>query len=281
MIRRQIIMKDFINDHASSRVTKRLRLLSLILAALMIPALLLQTASYEACAASDPGLNAKVLHMHTGDSFRLRTKGAKAVKWKTSDAEIASVSKGRVKARKPGTATITAVSGKKKYRCSVTVAGSSKRALIVYFAATGKTKKTAEKLRKAVGADMVRLVPVNGYTKNDLKYSRNSRAGREQSKNAFVATATAVTDISKYDTIYLGYPIWWEKEPGVIRSFLRNNSLRGKTVIPFCTSDGDGISGSMKNIRRLAKGAEVKNGKDITGSTVGEMRQWAESLQAQ
>ena len=264
-------------DPAVSRKPKALRLLSLILAVSMIPVLLLPMGTDEAYAASSPYLNVKVLHMQAGDAYRLKLKGAKNVKWKTSNKKVVAVSKGKVKALKPGTATVTAIKGKKKYKCKVTVASGNKKTLIIYFSATGTTKKAAEKLKKAANADIVRIVPRTKYLKKDLNYNKNCRANSEQNRNKYVAIATAITDIKKYDTIYLGYPIWWGKEPGVIRMFLKNNKLNGKTVVPFCTSGGSGISGSMKHIRSLAKGTDVKNGKDLTDCSADEIWQWAES----
>ena len=265
------------SDPAASGTPKSVRILSVMLAMSMILALLMHIGTCEAYAAASPYLSARVLHMHSGDSYRLKLKGAKNVKWKTSSKKIVTVNKGKVTARRPGTATITAVEGKKKYKCRVTVASGRKKTLIIYFSATGTTKKAAEKLKKAANADIVRIVPREEYLKKDLNYNKDCRANSEQNKNKYVAIATAITDIDKYDTICLGYPIWWGKEPGVIRTFLRNNKLRGKTVVPFCTSGGSGISGSMKHIRSLAKGADVKSGRDLTGSSAGEIRQWAEN----
>ena len=88
-----------------------------------------------------------------------------------------------------------------------------------------------------------------------------------------------IRDLKHYDTIYLGYPIWWGKEPGVIRTFLSKYSTKGKVVVPFCTSGGSGISGSMKHIRSLAKGADVKSGKDLTDASASEIESWISSMQ--
>lgn len=86
-----------------------------------------------------------------------------------------------------------------------------------------------------------------------------------------------IRNIKQYDTIYLGYPIWWGKEPKVIRTFLEKYSVSGKTVMPFCTSGSSGISGSMGNIKKFAKGAEVKNGKDLTDASVSDIRKWIDA----
>ena len=75
--------------------------------------------------------------------------------------------------------------------------------------------------------------------------------------------------------IFVGYPIWWGKEPMIIRTFLESYDLEGKTIILFCTSGGSGISGSMKGVKAAAKGAKVVSGKDLTDMSYGSIRKWA------
>lgn len=107
-----------------------------------------------------------------------------------------------------------------------------------------------------------------------LHRSDHCRANREQNNNAKPAIATVIKNIKQYDTVYLGYPIWHGKEPGVIRTFLSMTKLKGKKVIPFCTSGGSGISGSMTHIRKLAAGATIKNERDLTGASDEEIKEW-------
>ena len=252
---------------------RRMRSAAMILAVILGMTMILPLQQEEVYAASS-GLNVRVLHMQAGQSFKLKLKASKNVKWKSSNKKVAKVKKGKVTAVKAGTATITAKKGKKKYKCKVTVASGKNKALVIYFSATGTTKKAAAKLKKAAGADTVRIVPMKKYQSKDLNYDTDCRANSEQEKNQDVAIATKVKDLRKYDTIYLGYPIWWGKEPGVIRTFLKKNNLKGKTVLPFCTSGGSGISGSMKHIRNLAAGADVKDGIDLTDASAEEIRDW-------
>ena len=75
--------------------------------------------------------------------------------------------------------------------------------------------------------------------------------------------------------IFVGYPIWWGKELMIIRTFLESYNLKGKTIVPFCTSGGSGISGSMKGVKEAAKGAKVVNGKDLTDMSYASIRKWA------
>ena len=81
--------------------------------------------------------------------------------------------------------------------------------------------------------------------------------------------------MSSYDTVFIGYPIWWGKEPMIIRTFLESYNLKGKKIVPFCTSGGSGISGSMKGIKASAKGAKVVTGKDLTDSSAKSVKNWA------
>lgn len=223
-------------------------------------------------------ISAKVLHMAKGQTYKLKLTNAKSTKkvtWSSSDSSVASVKKGRVTANKEGMAVITAKYGKKVYECSVSVSGGTEDSLIIYFSATGTTGDAAAKIQEAVGADIVRLVPKTDYSSADLKYTDNScRANKEQAENTMPAISTVIRNIDQYNTIYIGYPIWHGKEPGVIRTFLSKYSMEGKTVLPFCTSGSSGISGSMLHIRDMSEGADVKNGKDLTHSSVKDIEEW-------
>ena len=223
-----------------------------------------------------PYISEKTVIMKTGQSHILNMKNAEKVKWSSSDKKVVTVSKkGKVKAKKAGRATITAKVGKKKYKTSITVSDGKTKKLIVYFSETGNTKKAAEKLQMITGADIIRLQPKKAYTKDDLEYNNDDcRANKEQEENKHVAISTSIKNLEQYQEIYLGYSIWWGREPGGIRTFLRKNNLSGKTVMPFCTSGSSGISGSMSDIRELAKGADVKDGMDMTDATEAEMRNW-------
>lgn len=226
--------------------------------------------------ADTPALNAKSLLMKKGQSFKLKLSNASGAAWKSSNKKVAAVTKaGKVKAKKAGTATITARYQGKSYKCAVTVSGGKKKALVVYFSATGTTKAAAQKVAKASNADIVRLQPKKAYTDADLDYTSDCRANREQADDsARPAIATKIKNLSQYDTVYLGYPIWHGEEPKVIRTFLEANSLSGKTVKPFCTSGSSGISGSMAGIRQFASGATVLAGADLTDATLSEVRTW-------
>ena len=86
--------------------------------------------------------------------------------------------------------------------------------------------------------------------------------------------ATVIKNISQYKTIYLGYPIWWGKEPRLIRTFLEEYSMKGKNLIPFCTSGSSGISGSMPGVLEGAGDAAVQDGRDLTGAKQKKVTAW-------
>lgn len=152
----------------------------------------------------------------------------------------------------------------------------SKKILVVYFSATGTTKSAAKKIKKATGGKLYQIKAAKKYTNADLDYTNdNCRANREQrDENSRPKIKGKIKNIRKYDVIFVGYPIWWGKEPKVIRTFLESYNLKGKKIVPFCTSGGSGISGSMKGIKAVAKGAKVVKGKDLTDSSSKSVAKW-------
>ena len=162
---------------------------------------------------------------------------------------------------------------------NVSAAGKSKqkKVLVVYFSATGTTKSAAKKVKKATGGTLYQIKAAKPYTSADLSYDNdNCRANTEQRDGSVrPAIKGKVKNIKKYDVIFVGYPIWWGKEPMIIRTFLESYNLKGKKIVPFCTSGGSGISGSMKGIKASAKGAKVVKGKDLTDSSAKSVKKWA------
>lgn len=163
---------------------------------------------------------------------------------------------------------------------NVNAASKSKKkeVLIVYFSATGTTKSAAKKIKNATGGKLYEIKAADPYTDEDLGYdSDDCRANTEQKDGSIRPKIKGkVNNIRKYDVIFIGYPIWWSKEPMIIRTFLESYNLEGKTIVPFCTSGGSGISGSMKGIRQFAKNANVVKGKDLTDLSSKSVKSWAE-----
>lgn len=153
----------------------------------------------------------------------------------------------------------------------------AQKVLVVYFSGTGTTKSAAKKIKKATGGKIYRIKAADPYTEADLDYSNdNCRANIEQqNESARPKIKGKVKNIRKYDVIFIGYPIWWGKEPMIIRTFLESYHLKGKKIVTFCTSGGSGISGSMEGVRAAAKGAKVVKGKDLTDVSYKSAKKWA------
>lgn len=160
-----------------------------------------------------------------------------------------------------------------------TVATNETRALVVYFSATGNTKSLAEKIAEASGANLYDIVPVVSYTSEDLNYNNdNSRANQEINSDARPDIQPLSVDIEQYGVILLGYPIWWGQCPPPVLSFLESYDLSNKTIMPFCTSGGSGISGSLSKIRQLCPDSNVTAGFSGTASTTEtEINAWLDN----
>lgn len=143
-----------------------------------------------------------------------------------------------------------------------------KKVLVVYFSRTGTTKTVAKKIKKMTGGTMFQIQTKKKYPSNYDKML--DTAQKEQDEDARPALKKKVKSMKKYDLILIGYPIWWGDAPMAVYSFLETYDLSGKTIIPFCTSGGTGIGGSVKNIRKICKGAKVKTG--LTANDVSDKR---------
>mgnify|MGYP005763552473 CR=1 FL=1 len=144
--------------------------------------------------------------------------------------------------------------------------------LVVYFSATGNTRTVAELLAEQVGADLFEIVPEEPYTEADLDYTTDDcRANVEQNDpDARPAMANAVENIDPYDVIYVGFPIWWGTMPKILNTFFDETDLAGKTIAPFCTSGGSGISAAVDEITALESDAEVTEGLRTSTQTAEE-----------
>ena len=142
--------------------------------------------------------------------------------------------------------------------------------VVLYFSATGTTKKIAEKIANELNSDIIEIIPKEEYTKDDLNYNSDCRANREQKDNAARPEIKNTIDINKYDTIYLGYPIWWGTNPKIILTLLDTYDFTNKTIIPFCTSGSTGIDGSVNDLRNYNPNLTIKNGKRFSSSTTNQ-----------
>ena len=157
---------------------------------------------------------------------------------------------------------------------------STNKGLVAYFSATGTTKGVAERLAGAIGADLFEIVPETPYTEADLNWrDKQSRSSVEMADRASrPAIAGAVTNLADYATVFVGYPIWWYREPSIVDTFVESNAaaLAGKIVVPFATSGGSGMGDSTANLQKLAPKAKVVEGKRFRASVSAEdLRKWA------
>lgn len=140
--------------------------------------------------------------------------------------------------------------------------------LVAYFSATGTTRHVAKVLSKIKKADLFEIVPVQPYTQEDLDWrNEQSRSTIEMKDPACrPAIASQVDNIQDYDTIFLGFPLWWRREPSIIDTFVESYELSGKTIIPFCTSGGNDIPEAYESLRSLIpEGAAVQKGCRLGG----------------
>ena len=139
--------------------------------------------------------------------------------------------------------------------------------LVAYFSATGKTAKVTEKLASAIGADIYEIKPEVKYTKADLNWmNKKSRSSVEMNDKSFRPTIiTGDIDVSDYDTIYLGFPIWWYVAPTVINTFLEAYDFTGKKIVLFATSGGSDFGNTVAELQPSAPNAEIVETKVLSG----------------
>ena len=140
------------------------------------------------------------------------------------------------------------------------------KALVAVFSWSGNTLQMAERIRDLTGGDLFRIEPATPYTRDYNEVLDVAQA--EQREDARPAIASTVDDWDEYDTIFLGYPVWWYEAPQIIKTFAESYDFAGKTVVPFATSGGSSITGTIPAIRELCPGAEFREGLTLDGDRV-------------
>ncbi len=138
--------------------------------------------------------------------------------------------------------------------------------VVIYFSATGTTKGVAEKIAKESNSDIIKIIPLEEYKAEDLDYNSDCRANKEQNDPSARPKIKNDIDISKYDVIYLGYPIWWGTNPKIILTFLDSYDFTNKVIFPFCTSGSSGIEKSIEDLRSYKSNLTIKNGKRFSSN---------------
>lgn len=162
-------------------------------------------------------------------------------------------------------------------------AASGGKTLVVYFSATGNTKAAAEAIAAATGGDLLELEPAEPYTSADLDYnnadSRVSREHDDASLRDVALKTTTVANWADYDTVYIGYPIWWGIAAWPVDGFVEANDFTGKTVIPFCTSSSSGIGESGELLAELAGTGDWQEGQRFSSNvSEADVQEWLDSL---
>ena len=155
--------------------------------------------------------------------------------------------------------------------------------LVVYYSATGNTENAASYIAQATGGDLFEITPAEPYTDDDLNWSdENSRVTREhedESLRDVELTTTQVENWDSYDTVFLGYPIWWGIAAWPVDGFVEANDFTGKTVIPFCTSSSSGLGESGELLAELAGTGDWQEGQRFRSSVSQEdVNEWVDSL---
>lgn len=157
------------------------------------------------------------------------------------------------------------------------------KTLIVYYSATGSTKSVAEIIANEAGADLFELEPVEPYNSEDLDWtnddSRVTKEHENESERVVELVAATVDNWDDYDTVFIGYPIWWGIAAWPANEFIETNDFTGKTVIPFCTSASSGLGESGELLEEMAKTGDWQDGQRFRSSvSEGDVRAWVEGL---
>ena len=157
------------------------------------------------------------------------------------------------------------------------------KTLVVYYSATGTTKGVAETIAQVTGGDLFEVEPTKPYTSADLDWtddnSRVSREHNDESLRDVELVSTTVDNWDSYDTVYIGYPIWWGIAAWPVDNFVKSNDFTGKTVIPFCTAASSGIGDSGNLLKDMAGTGDWKDGERFHGgASESEISSWIESL---
>lgn len=155
------------------------------------------------------------------------------------------------------------------------------KTLVAYFSASGVTARLANTLAEAVDGDLYEIRPVTPYTDADLNWNNNkSRSSVEMNDKAFrPEIAAPAADMGQYDTVFVGFPIWWYEAPRIVQAFLESYDFSGKTVVPFATSGGSGMGKTADILQKSCPAAKMLPGKKMSGNaSVSELTAWVKSL---
>ncbi|MBS5734745.1 MAG: NAD(P)H-dependent oxidoreductase [Clostridiales bacterium] len=152
--------------------------------------------------------------------------------------------------------------------------------LVAYFSASGVTKAAAERLAKAAAAELFEIKPAVPYTHADLDWTnKKSRSSVEMSNpDSRPEIAERLSNMGDYDTVFIGFPIWWYVAPTIINTFVESYDFSGKTIVPFATSGGSGMGKTVEVLKTLCPTANWEKGKILNRLSEQELNTWLNSL---
>ena len=152
-----------------------------------------------------------------------------------------------------------------------------RKKLVAYFSASGVTKNYAERLANVIGVDLFEIKPKQPYTNADLNWQNSNSRSSVEMKNpdSRPEIAEKLSDMDEYDTVFVGFPIWWYVAPTIIDTFLESYDFSGKTIIPFATSGGSGMGKTADVLRKICPNADIRDGRLLNGMTDEKIAQWA------
>lgn len=157
--------------------------------------------------------------------------------------------------------------------------GKGEKVLVAYYSATGTTAKAAKEVADATGGTLYEITPVEPYTEADLDYeNKESRSAKENADPSLRPEIKKGLDISGYDTVYLGFPVWWDKAPLVVYTFLDSYDFAGKKIIVFATSHSSGLVPSFEALKSAYPSYTMEPGQILSATSRPEFETWVKSL---
>lgn len=152
--------------------------------------------------------------------------------------------------------------------------------LVAYFSATGTTAKAAGEIAEATGGKLYAIQPETDYTAADLDWhDKRSRSTKEmEDATSRPPLRNTLTDMSSYEVVFIGYPIWWNQAPRIINTFIESHELKGKTIIPFATSGGSSISNSVKELKAAYPDLDWSEGKLLNHADSKDIQEWVKAI---
>ncbi len=152
--------------------------------------------------------------------------------------------------------------------------------LVAYFSASDQTKRLASTFAEEIGCDIAEIEPAEPYSSADLNWSKSSsRSTVEMNDGSCRPAMKNHIDVSGYDTIFIGFPIWWGEAPRIIETFLESTDFSGKTIVPFATSGGSGFGRTSSILQKIVPGAKVEKGRVLSSrESAKSVRNWIEFL---